>query len=59
MIIFKETSIYKKIEQLSHQEKTKNKQELRILLEDESEAASFHCYGNIQGLYRLFVSNLS
>lgn len=34
-VIFKETSIYKKIEQLSHQEKTKNKQELRILLEDE------------------------
>lgn len=34
-IIFKETSIYKKIEELSHQEKTKNKQELRILLEDE------------------------
>jgi len=38
-VIFKETSIYKKIEQLSHQEKTKNKQELRILLEDETEAA--------------------
>lgn len=34
-VVFKETSIYKKIEQLSHQEKTKNKQELRILLEDE------------------------
>ncbi|WP_187374673.1 MULTISPECIES: hypothetical protein [Bacteroides] len=34
-VIFKETSIYKKIERLSHQEKTKNKQELRILLENE------------------------
>ena len=32
-VIFKETSIYKTIERLSRQDKTKNKQDLRILLE--------------------------
>ena len=34
-VIFKETSIYKTIERLSRQDKTKNKQDLRILLENE------------------------
>ena len=34
-VIFKKTPIYRKVEQLSRQEKTKKKQDLRILLEDE------------------------
>lgn len=53
-VIFKETSIYKKVEQLSHQDKMKNKQKLCVLLEDEQKQLR----STIVEIYKDYISYL-
>lgn len=53
-VVFKETAIYKKIEQLSRQKRSKNKQELRILLEDEQKQLR----STIIEIYREYIAHL-
>lgn len=53
-VVFRETAIYKKIEQLSRQKKNKNKQELRILLEDEQRQLR----STIMEIYKDYVAHL-
>lgn len=53
-VIFKETSIYKKIEKLSRQKRNGNKQEIHILLEDEQNQLRI----TIMELYKDYIAHL-
>ena len=53
-IIFKKTPIYRKVEQLSRQEKTTKKQNLRILLEDEQKQLRL----SIMNIYKDYIAYL-
>lgn len=53
-VIFKKTPIYRKVVQLSRQEKTKKKQELRILLEDEQRQLRL----TIMDIYKDYIAYL-
>lgn len=53
-VIFKKTPIYRKVEQLSRQEKTKKKQDLRILLEDEQRQLRL----TIMDIYKDYIAYL-
>lgn len=58
-VIFKETSIYKTIERLSRQDKTKKQTGFTYFIGKWAEETSFYYYGDIQGLYRVSAPNLS